>query len=98
MTAGQQLAQALHAAIRFAAEHPEELNSWMQDSEYICALSIPNEETILAFMKKISDLNIKYSIFREPDFDNQITALALAPGENSRRLCSQFSLALKENK
>jgi len=37
---------------------------------------------------------IKFSIFREPDFDDEITAIALEPGRKSKKLCSKLNLAL----
>jgi len=40
--------------------------------------------------------NIKYSIFREPDIDNQITAIAIEPSDKTRRLLSNLPLMLKE--
>jgi hypothetical protein len=35
---------------------------------------------------------IKYSIFREPDINNQITAITLEPSEASMKLTSSFPL------
>jgi len=40
--------------------------------------------------------NIKYSVFKEPDIDNQVTAIALEPSDLTRKLCSNIPLALKE--
>jgi hypothetical protein len=39
---------------------------------------------------------LRFSIFREPDFDNQVTAIAIEPGENGKKFCSSLPLALKE--
>ena len=39
---------------------------------------------------------MRYSSFREPDINNQITALAIEPGDKGRRFCSSLPLALKE--
>lgn len=39
--------------------------------------------------------NIKFSVFREPDIDNQITAITLEPSLISKKLCSNLKLALK---
>jgi len=47
------------------------------------------ELLILAEMK-----GIKFSIFREPDFDNEITAVTFEPGGRSKKLCSRLKLAL----
>jgi hypothetical protein len=32
---------------------------------------------------------------QEPDYDNRATAIALAPGNAAKRLCSKYSLAMK---
>jgi hypothetical protein len=34
-------------------------------------------------------------VFREPDINNEITAIAVEPSEKSRKLCSNLPLALK---
>lgn len=43
-------------------------------------------------------LEIKLSVFREPDIDNQITAIALEPGTQTKKLCSNIKLALRNYK
>ena len=57
-----------------------------------------NEQELMNLINRASEKGIKYSVFREPDIDNQITAIALEPGLDSKKLCSNLRLALRENK
>jgi hypothetical protein len=59
-------------------------------------LSVENEEQLLLYLEKIKYRDIKHTAFREPDIDNQLTAIAIEPGERSRKLTSKLPLALKE--
>jgi len=47
-------------------------------------------------LEKIKILDLKYSIFREPDMNNQATAIAVEPCEKTMKLCSKLPLALNE--
>jgi hypothetical protein len=47
---------------------------------------------------RLEKKGIRFSTFREPDFDNELTAIALEPGDKSRRATSSFPLALKNCK
>jgi hypothetical protein len=42
--------------------------------------------------------NLKISVFREPDIGNEITAIAIQPGETSKKLVRNLPLGLKEFK
>lgn len=90
-----QLAQSCHAALEFAKEFPEKIKEWMEISNYICCVSVSNEEEIHELIEKASTKDIRFSIFREPDLDDQITAIALEPSDKSRKLCSCLKLALR---
>lgn len=76
-------------------EHPEINKSWFEVSNYLGLLSVDNEIDLMNLIADAEDKGIKYSIFREPDIDNQITAIALEPGIKSKKLCSSLPLALK---
>lgn len=95
LTAGYQTTQAIHAAIQFTFEYPEISKEWYKDP-YLAVLSTQDENSLKKLISKAKDKGIKVSIFREPDIDNQITAIALEPSDATRRLTSSLPLALKE--
>jgi hypothetical protein len=45
---------------------------------------------------KFKNSDILYSCFYEPDLDNQLTAIAIEPTDNARKLVSNLPLLLKE--
>ena len=93
---GYQAVQSAHAAVDFQHQHPEISKQWNTQSNYLIILSVENEEQLLLFLEKVKWKNIKYTAFREPDIDNELTAIAIEPGEKSRKLTSKLPLALKE--
>jgi hypothetical protein len=88
--------QAMHAAIQFQYEHAEYAKLWYKQSNYLGFLSVDNEVQLLELIEQARLNDIKYSIFSEPDIDNQITAIALAPGLKTKKMVSKLKLALKE--
>lgn len=95
ISAGYQGVQSIHAAIQFAMEHPDTNKEWFEKSNYLGFLSVSNEEELVRLAERASSLGIECSVFREPDVDNQVTAIAIAPGNKSKKLCSDLKLALK---
>jgi peptidyl-tRNA hydrolase len=96
ISSGYQGVQSIHAAIQFGIEHYETHKEWYEKSNYLGFLSVSNEEELIRLANKATMLEIKCSMFREPDLDNQVTAIAIAPGKRSKKLCSNLKLALKE--
>lgn len=96
IAAGYQGVQSIHAAIQFIKEHPEMSNAWFEQSNFLAWVSVEDEPALFELLSKASRKHIKFSIFREPDVDNQVTAIALEPGELSAELCKKLPLALKE--
>jgi peptidyl-tRNA hydrolase len=92
---GYQAVQSIHAAIQFKFEHPEISLDWFEKSNYLGLLSVANEGELIALIEQATEKGIALSVFREPDIDNQITAIALSPGPQSKKLCSRLPLALK---
>lgn len=86
----------MHAAFRFATNYPHLTNQWIGNSEYICILEIENETALYNLWEKSKQKDIPTACFIEPDYDNSLTAVALSPGQESKKLCSNLKLALKE--
>ena len=93
---GYQAVQSAHAAIEFQYEHPEIAKEWNTNSKYLIFLSVENEEALQRLLQKIQIRNLKYSTFFEPDIGNQLTAVALEPGQLSEKLVSNLPLTLRE--
>lgn len=95
ISAGYQCAQSVHAAFAFASEHGEATYNWMTKSNYIAVLNSKNEKELYNLIARAKEHNIKFSVFREPDINNEITAVALECSDTSKLLCRDFKLALK---
>ena len=79
-------------------KYPEEFKTWQTTSNYLAQLSITDERSLNELYEKAIRKSIKAVPFYEPDLDNQLTAVAFEPGDESRRLLSSLSLMLKERK
>ena len=98
LRAGYQAVQSCHAIPEFAKEHPETYKRWDDNSKTIALLSVPNEHHLQHLVKDLAQKGIRYSIFNEPDIDNQMTAVAIEPHQEAYKLCASFPLALREFK
>ncbi len=85
----------MHSAIEYIFEHPEYAAIWHNNSNYLAFLSVKNEQELIDLIIKAEEKGIIFSIFREPDIGNQITAIALAPGTKTKKLLNRLPLALK---
>lgn len=86
----------MHALRQFVHDHPDIDKEWFEKSNYLGFLSVKDEHELIKLAESALGLGIKFSVFREPDIDNQITAIALEPGAKSKKLCSNCQLGLKE--
>lgn len=90
---GAQAAQACHALLAFVKAHPIVSDYWHHKSNNLVVLQVPDESCLLHLAGRAQDEGIEHSVFREPDFDNTVTAVALEPA--GRRLVSNLALALR---
>lgn len=93
---GVQAVQGMHAAIQWQFDFPNLASEWHQNSDYLAFLSVANQEELNKLIERAQAKEIKLSIYREPDLNHQITAIALEPSIQSKKLCSSIPLALKE--
>lgn len=91
---GAQAVQSCHAALLFAKEHSETAARWFEQSNYLALLSVKDEQALSYLIFNAQERGVKFSVFREPDLDNSITAVALEPGLLSKRICSKLPLTL----
>lgn len=96
LSIGMQAVQSGHAAIQFQHEHPELAKNWFHNSNYLIFLSAKDEEELNSLIDRAQSQNIQVSVFREPDINNEITAIALEPCVQSRKLTSGLQLMRKE--
>lgn len=90
--------QSAHAVADFTFQYPEKARLWHDNSNYIIILSVPTETDLRKLPKALIELGIQYTLFTEPDIDNQLTAIALCPGPRVKRFCQGFPLALCNNR
>ncbi len=96
MSAGYQATQSIHALSEFSNEHFSIYQDWCNFSKAITLLAVKNEDELKYLISKLSQKEIPFSVFIEPDVNNQVTAIAVAPSLEAKKLCSSIPLALKE--
>lgn len=80
----------------FGIHFPEQYKQWHTSSNYLICLSAKDEQALHALAAKLLAEGIKHSMFREPQLGNQVTAISIEPSERTRKICSNFPLALKD--
>ena len=90
---GAQVAQSCHALRLFAAEHPHIDRYWYAKSNNLVVLQVPDEASLLALSERAREAKVAASTFREPDYGNEATAVAVEP--DGWKLVSSLRLALR---
>ena len=96
MDLGSQSVQSTHASIEFIYEHTELANNWYNISKYLVQLSVKNQKDLLELVDKLNQKGILFSKFHEPDLGNELTAIALEPSSEARKVVSSIPLMFKE--
>lgn len=90
---GAQIAQSVHAFREFIEEHRETEKTWYQESNTIVILAVKDEPELKSLMATCSDLRLPCSSFREPDRNNEFTAIAIGPSEITSKILAHLPLA-----
>jgi peptidyl-tRNA hydrolase len=95
LSAGQQLAQSVHAAFEFAVEYPTMTEVWRRHSNFLVVVGVRDEDVLLELANSAAAFDIRHTVVREPDYGNTVTAVALEPTLKASALCAEYPLALK---
>jgi peptidyl-tRNA hydrolase len=93
---GAQLAQSNHATAEFSVAHPEAFRDWAANQRNIVCLNVTNEAALADLLKLAQAKGVWSASFREPDFDGELTAIAL--GSGAEKIVSCLPLALRQEK
>lgn len=94
LSTGYKIVQTAHAVADFAKEHPNLFESWKLGSNYLCCLEA-SESKIYQYLEKLADIGIKYTVFKEPDIGNEMTAVTVEciPQDLHKQLFKKLRLA-----
>lgn len=95
LSAGQQAVQGIHAALAFFVRYPLKSLWWMLRSNTLAFLAVPYEETLGVLLDQALHGAIAAIGFREPDRNNELTAIAIEP--RGAGLAHQLPSALKNH-
>lgn len=60
-------------------------------------VSAPDESHVRSIAQRAELYDLPVSVVVEPDLNDEVTAVAMAPGPIAKRLCANYPLALKES-
>jgi len=75
----QQGVQSMHALHEYIFEHPERAFEWRTTSSTLAWLSVADEKALGVLLDRAIDRDISVAAFREPDRNNEMTAIAIGP-------------------
>lgn len=96
LSPGLQISQSCHAARQFQHEHSELEKQWFEQSNTIAILSVPDSAAVAKLLDAARAAGISASKFEEPDLGMALTAIALEPSREAKRLCKSLPRALAE--
>ena len=94
LSPGARAAQSVHTAYAFSAKHPDEQQHWYENSNNIVLLEADDEKALYALSLRARTEGISHAVFREPDFDDTITGVAIGP--EGAHLVSNLRLTLRD--
>lgn len=85
---GLRCAQLVHGMASFAAEHPDAFASWREEgSNTVVCLEVKGLPHLEGMLAEATKMELALSSFREPDLDDALTCVVLAPSSRAKKLC-----------
>ena len=94
LSIAQQAVQAAHAMRQFKHDHPTVEQTWFENSNTLALLEVDDEPALVKLLERASWRDIEASGFREPDRQNELTAIAIGP--RGKGLCRGLAPALQQ--
>src|SRR5258708_2755309 len=95
LTRGYQVVQTAHAIADFAYDHSDQFRQWKEQSNSIITLSIMDEVSLIALYERLKIKTPYITAFREPDVQDQMTAICVYGTPEIRKMLSNLPLALR---
>ena len=89
---GPRAVQMAHALREFVARYPAIDAEWYRTSNTLALLEVSSEPDLAKLAQRAERRGVPVARFHEPDLDNALTAIAIAPSGKS--LCRVLPLAL----
>ena len=85
----------MHAALDFVVKNPTIALDW-HNSNYLVCLAASDEAELNSLIDKCTMRGLEFSVFREPDLNNEITAICIEPSEQTQKVVSNYPLMFKQ--
>lgn len=69
---------------------------WHRESKFLILLAVPDEAALEALRARAVDARLCVTPWREPDWDDTLTAVAIGPDPLTARLLANLPLTLRE--
>lgn len=91
---GARASQLCHALRAFVEAHPDVDRSWFEESNTLVLLEVNDEDALMRLAWSATMAGVPWSLFREPDLADMVTAVALGPA--GQTLVRRLQLAFAE--
>lgn len=95
LSTGAQAVQGMHALVEFCLEYPSLAKRWHDKSNYLCFLSVADEQELQELADVAHENYIIRECFYEPDLNDSLTAVVLDATEEASKLVRHLPLALR---
>jgi len=89
---GSPCAQVAHALTEFSIKYPADFRDWYVASNTIAVLQVPTMLDLAKLCERAEFESVRKAEFHEPDLNNELTAVAFEPSENTRLMLKRLDL------